>query len=209
MIPNGIDASVFHPSGRDACRQAHGIPTDIPLVLSAGQLIELKGHHRIVTAMRDITAKGKLAHLIVAGGPGRHGHYEAEIRMQIEAAGMKGRVRLIGQVSQATLAELMAAADVFCLASSREGWPNVVQEALACGTPVVAADVGAVPDMIPSEDYGYVVPPGDEGRLGEALQTALRRSWDRDRISALGHSRSWDNVAEQLLEEMRRIAHAE
>ena len=48
----------------------------------------------------------------------------------------------------------MSAADVFCLASSTEGWPNVVNEALACGTPVVATDVGAVRQMIVSDQYG-------------------------------------------------------
>ena len=159
--------------------------------------------------MLEIVGPREPAHLIIAGGPGRHGQYEAETRRQIGAAGMEGRVRLVGQVPQETLAELMSAADILCLASSREGWPNVVQEALACGTPVVATDVGAVPDMIPSEEYGYVVPPGDESRLREALQSALNRSWDRDRISALGRSRSWDRVAEQVLEEMHRVVQGE
>jgi glycosyltransferase involved in cell wall biosynthesis len=200
-IPNGIDAAVFHPRDRRACRQGHGIPDDAPVVLSAGQLIELKGHHHIVRALRE----ARPAHLLIAGGPGRHVQYEAEIRRQIRAADMEGRVHFAGQVPQETLAGLMAAADVLCLASSREGWPNVVQEAMACGTPVVATDVGAVPDMIPSDDYGYVVPPGDESRLRAALQSALNRSWDRERISALGQSRSWDLVAGQVLEEMRRV----
>ena len=120
-IPNGVDAAVFHPRDRVVCRQTHGIPTDVPVVLSAGQLIELKGHHRIVAAMLEIVGPREPAHLIIAGGPGRHGQYEAETRRQIGAAGMEGRVRLVGQVPQETLAELMSAADVFCLASSREG----------------------------------------------------------------------------------------
>ena len=207
VIPNGVDCAIFHPRDRTTCRQVHDIPGDIPLVLSAGQLIKLKGHHRILTAIRDVAAVGRPAHLIIAGGPGRHGQYEAQIHQQIAALGMDARVRLLGQVPQEALAELMSAADVFCLASSREGWPNVVQEALACGTPVVATDVGAVPDMIPSEDYGSVVAPRDESGLREALQSALNRSWDRERISTLGQSRSWDRVAEQVLEEMRRVVH--
>jgi len=48
----------------------------------------------------------------------------------------------------------MSAADVFCLASEREGWPNVIHEALACGLPVVATNVGGVPEMIPSDRFG-------------------------------------------------------
>jgi AmiR/NasT family two-component response regulator len=61
--------------------------------------------------------------------------------------------------------------------------------------------------MIPSEEYGYVVPPGDESRLHEAIQSAMSRSWDREQISAPGQSRSWERVAKQILEEMHRVAH--
>jgi teichuronic acid biosynthesis glycosyltransferase TuaC len=67
-------------------------------------------------------------------------------------------VRMTGALPAEHLAELMAACDVFCLASDMEGWPNVVQEALACGAPVVAPDVGGVRRMIPPETYGYIVP---------------------------------------------------
>ncbi len=205
-IPNGVDAAVFHPRDRAACRRELGIPADVPVILSAGQLIELKGHHRILAAMRDVAGANGAAWLVIAGGAGRHRQHESEIRRQIDALGASERVRLCGQIPQERLAELMCAADVFCLASSREGWPNVVQEALACGTPVVATDVGAVPDMIPSDDYGYVVPPGDQDALRQALQKALNRTWDRERISRLGRSRSWEQVALQVLEEMTRIA---
>ena len=59
----------------------------------------------------------------------------------------------------------MCAADVFCLSSSREGWPNVVHEALACGTPVVATEVGAIPELLCRSEYGLIVPPNDPAAL--------------------------------------------
>src|SRR4029078_8503915 len=99
----------------------------------------------------------------------------------------------------------MSAADVFCLASSTEGWPNVVNEALACGTPVVATDVGAVRQMVVSDRYGSVVPVDDDAALTEALRVAGTREWGHDAISAWGRSRSWDRVPEEVLGELRAV----
>ncbi len=112
--------------------------------------------------------------------------------------------RFLGEVTPVTLAELMSAADVFCLPSGREGWPNVVHEALGCGTPVVASDCGAVRDMVPSERYGFVIPIGDEAALLEALDKALSRRWDSAAISEWAQSRSWEQVADEALAEIRR-----
>ena len=79
--------------------------------------------------------------------------------------------------------------------------PNVVHEALACGTPVVATDVGAVPEML-AGGRGLVVPVNAPARLKEALKTALQKSWDREAISAWARARSWDQVASEVHEEM-------
>jgi glycosyltransferase involved in cell wall biosynthesis len=94
---------------------------------------------------------------------------------------------------------------VFCLASAREGWPNVVHEAHACGTPVVATNVGGVPEMIPSENFGLVVPPNDPAALHAALKQALSRQWDRGAIAAWGQARSWRQVAAEVLREMEQV----
>jgi glycosyltransferase involved in cell wall biosynthesis len=201
VIPNGVDRTIFHPRDRATCRDKHGIPREARVVLSAGHLIELKGHHRIIRALAQVDG----AMLLIAGGEGARASYAAEIRREAGAPGVAGRVRFLGHVSPETLAELMPAADVFCLASSREGWPNVVQEAQSCGTPVVATDVGAAPDMIPSSDYGSIVPPNDVSALAQALSQALERSWNRDEIARWGARRDWSAVASETLGHMRRV----
>jgi glycosyltransferase involved in cell wall biosynthesis len=92
--------------------------------------------------------------LLIAGSAGREGRFEERIREVVSQLQMESKVRFLGQVAPAVLPELMSAADLLCLASSREGWPNVVHEAMGCGAPIVATDVGGVADMVPSESYG-------------------------------------------------------
>ena len=92
----------------------------------------------------------------------------------------------------------MAAADLITLPSYMEGCPNVVLEALACGRPVVATNVGGIPEIM-NGDCGRIVPPRDPTALALALASVLDRSWDAAAISAHG-SRSWSTVAAELME---------
>ncbi len=202
VIGNGVDASVFAAGDREACRRRYGIGEGTRLLLSVGYLIERKGHHRAVEALAALPAN---AELWIAGQAGREGAFEARLRGMVAERGLEQRVRFLGSVPPATLAELMTAADALCLASSREGWPNVVQEALSCGLPVVATDIGAVPDLIPDERYGIVVPPGDAEALAAACRRALSTEWNRSEIATWGQSRSWGRVAEEVYEEVLAV----
>ena len=206
-IPNGIDRARFHPREQEVSRARYGLPTATPIILAAGHLIELKGHHHLIRAMKQLLAGGSHVLLLIAGGvPGRGvSSYEAELRALTAELRLQEAVRFLGPVSPDTLAELMSAADVFCLASSREGWPNVVNEALGCGTPVVATHVGAIPELIPSARYGFVVPVGDPAALAGAVKLALATPWDRRAIAAWGQTRGWEEVAEEVLEQVQQI----
>jgi glycosyltransferase involved in cell wall biosynthesis len=207
-VPNGINHDIFFRRDREACRRIRHIPKAARLILSAGDLARIKGHHRVIEALRSLVDAGLPAYLLIAGGVGRSGQYAAALRARVAELGLEDRVRFAGMASQDTLAELMCAADVFCLASASEGWPNVVNEALACGTPVVATDVGAVRQMLPSTQFGTVVPVDDTPSLGAALREALTRAWDHAAISSWGRSRSWGQVAEEVLEEAKKaVAH--
>jgi lipopolysaccharide exporter len=204
-VPNGVDSDVFFRRDRLECRSSHGIAPAERIILSAGDLAELKGHHRVIAAVKTLNDRGVRVRLLIAGGVGRSGRYAETLRQQVTDNGLGEQVAFLGEVTQEALAELMSAADVFCLASSTEGWPNVVNEALACGTPVVATDVGAVRQMVFSDQFGYVVPVHDAEALAEALRAAVTGRWDHEAISARGRSRSWDQVAADVLEEMRAV----
>lgn len=197
-IPNGIDADCFYPRPFAETRAALGVAPVDRLILAAGGLGPGKGHHLVIQAMPALLAKHPRAQFWLAGGVTRDGRYDAEIRSLINALGLQDRVRLLGPQTAEQLAALMSAADVFTLASFAEGWPNVVHEAQACGAPVVATRVGAIPQMLPSTNLGLIVPPGDIPALAAAFDEALSRQWNRAAISAHGRARTWKHVATEV-----------
>lgn len=207
-IPNGIDGRTFYPRKREDARREFQIEGDAKIILSAGYLIERKGHHRVIEALRTVLDGGVNAQLLIAGGPGREGNFEAEIRKAVVDHRVEANVRFLGAVKPDALARLMSACDVFTLATSNEGWPNVVHEAMGCGAPVVATDIGAIPEMIQNDDFGYVVPFGDSSALADALSKSLQRSWNRELISQWAVGRSWDNVAAEVVSVMREAVTA-
>jgi glycosyltransferase involved in cell wall biosynthesis len=205
VVPNGVDGDLFFPRDRALCREKFGIRGDSLIILSAGDLAEIKGHHRVIRALQHLRVNGTAAELLIAGGVGRSGRYAEVLRREVESRDLGEHVRFLGEVRQQELAELMSAADLFCLASSREGCPNVVTEALACGTPVVATDVGAVRQLIPDKEYGEVLPVESPEALQTALQDSLMNPRDRDSIAAWGGRRTWRQVAGEVAAEMRQV----
>jgi glycosyltransferase involved in cell wall biosynthesis len=112
----------------------------------------------------------------------------------------------LGAVDQALLPQWYRAADLFVLPTFHDGGPNVVREALACGTPVVASRVGGVPEMVASDDLGMLVPPDDSAGLAQSIAAALRRAWDRAGIAARVAGRNWGAVGALVAAELAQLA---
>ena len=194
VIPNGVDSAKFRPSPREKAREALGLPPG-RMILSVGNLTMGKGFDRIVRALPVLASDHSLGdvQLVIVG----EGGYRDELSALIASLGLGGRVRLQGDVHHEELRMWYNAADVFCLATRYEGWPNVILEALACGTPVVATPVGGIPDIVTSEELGLLV-EGDARDLAGALAESLRRSWDRDSIARYASRHSWEQAAESV-----------
>jgi glycosyltransferase involved in cell wall biosynthesis len=162
MLRNGVDLELFAPRDRAAARRALGLDVDGTVVLSVGQLISLKGHDLALQAVARLSG----ATLVIVG----EGPQAAALERLAAQLGVSERVRFPGAMPQERLATWYSAADALVLASSREGLPNVLLEALACGTPVVATAVWGTPEIVAAPAAGRLV----EARTPEALAAALR-----------------------------------
>jgi glycosyltransferase involved in cell wall biosynthesis len=162
VLRNGVDLDLFAPQDRAAARRDLALNADGPIVLSVGSLIPRKGHDLVI---RAAAAMPEVTLVIVGEGP------EAiPLKKLAEQLGSSERVRFLGSMPQERLATVYSAADVLALASSREGLPNVVLEALACGTPVVATAVWGTPEIVASPVAGWLV----HKRTPEAIAMAIR-----------------------------------
>jgi len=147
VLRNGVDLEKFHVKDRDALRAQFGVSG---LVLaSVGLLIERKGHHLVIEALKQVPD----ATLLLAGsGPDRQ-----QLEERATGLGVKDRVRFLGSVDQKTLCDIYNCADISILASSREGWANVLLESMACGTPVLGSAVWGTPEVIAAPEAGLLL----------------------------------------------------
>jgi teichuronic acid biosynthesis glycosyltransferase TuaC len=198
-ILNGCDFSIFRPGDRAAARRKLGIDPNAELLVYVGRISLPKGSAELTEAMISLSATHPRLRVAMIG----EGAYRSEMEARASAAGIADRFLCPGLLSSVQIAEWLAAADVFCLPSYSEGCPNVVVEAIACGRPVVATNVGGIPELV-DESCGILVPPRDSPKLAEALERALSTTWDPSRIwTHLG--RGWDKVAEETYELCARV----
>ena len=195
VIPNGIDPSKFYPLPKADARARLGLPNE-KLILSVGALIPRKGVDFVIKALkilRDELHQNDVRLLVVGEGNSR-----MELERLVSALGLQDRVRFIGSVPHRDLYLWYSAADVFCLASNREGWPCVILESLACGTPVVATAVWGVPEVICSDSVGLLT-KRSERDIAEKLLAALTTRWNVDVMTEYARGYTWDRAAHAAL----------
>jgi len=203
VIPNGVDRDVFHYGDTMAARQRLGVFSDERMLLSVGNLNELKGHALVIEAVARLRARGIRTRYHVIGA----GEERARLETRIAALKLEDCVTLEGAVPNERLRPWYQAASLFVLASSREGWPNVLNEALACGTPVVATKVGGVPEIVRHGENGLLMERSVEA-IADAIAAGLARTWDRQALAAAAARTSWSDVAERVTAIFRSVTPA-
>lgn len=189
VLRNGVDLSVFHVAERNAARARWGV--DGPTLVSVGGLIERKGHYLTIEAMAQLP---EFTFLLAGSGPDH-----AALEAQAKALGVSDRVRLLGPVPHEDLASLFSASDISILASSREGWANVLLESLACGTPVVATSVWGTPEVVAAPQAGTLIPE----RSADAIANGVKALWaampDRGETRSYAEKFAWGPTTQAQL----------
>ncbi|EIM63571.1 glycosyltransferase family 4 protein [Desulfobacter postgatei] len=192
VIPNGIDKKYFHQINKKTARLKLGINNDKHILLSIGALIPRKGHDLTIKAAAQlIKSKTPLQFYIIGSGP-----EEQRLKKLAEHLKIQSDIFFMGQIPNDQLIDWYNAADLFCLSSDKEGWPNVLTESLACGTPVIATKVFGAPEIVKNESMGILVERRYEDIAG-GIAKGLANNWNRSAISQEVSSRTWDVVAEE------------
>lgn len=193
VISNGVDEERFWRLDAKESRRRLALPEEAPIAVSVGSLIESKGHHLLISAVEQLTRQFPKLRLYIIG----EGVYRPRLEDLVRGKGLQDRVFLKGNLPNEELVTWFSAANVSCLISSREGWPNVVSESLACGTPVLATPVGGIPEIIVSPDLGMLV-ERNVSSITAGLEQALCHQWDREKIARQARMRSWKTVASEV-----------
>ncbi len=202
-VGNAVDSERFQPMDKQAARTRLGIDENAPVLISVGWLIERKGFHRVIECLPELIQRHpKLRYLIVGGATGANG-METSLRQQVAQLGLDEHVRFLGPVKPEELKWPLSAADLFVLATSREGWANVFLEAMACALPVVTTDVDGNQEVVCKAELGEIVPFGDKIALRDAIDRGLSRPWDKAAIRAYAVENSWD----QRIKILSRVFH--
>ncbi|WP_233256028.1 glycosyltransferase family 4 protein [Falsiroseomonas bella] len=196
VLRNGVDLDLFRPPADRAAARA-ALDLDGPTVVSVGLLISRKNHHLTIEAMAALPGHRLL---ILGEGPERE-----RLEALIARLGLGDRVRLIGPQPHAALPLYYGAADAMVLASSREGWANVLLEALACGTPVVASAAWGSREAIAAPEAGLVLDETSPATIAAGLRSLLSAPPDRGTTRRYAERFGWEETTMGQLDLFRRV----
>ena len=211
VIPPGVDTQRFHPSDRAAARAAIGVAADACLLLFVGRIEPLKGTDTLLQAVQLLRARGQLppqlSLSIIGGDPDQPRESRlAELQRLMELRdelGLGEVVTFLGKRAQETLPDYYVAADVVVMPSLYESFGMVALEAMACGTPVVASQVGGLAYLVRDGETGYLVPDRDPAALADRLSRLLSNPQLRAQMGAQAvlHARTyaWPDITRKVI----------
>lgn len=201
VVPNGIDLDRFQDISRLTSRKELGINEDQKIVLYAGRLRDYKGVQFLITAMSKITHNVPHSKLLIVGDD--QGEKQKIMKM-IEVLKLEQTIQLFDQVVPEKVLFFMAAADVFVLPTLREGFPNVLLEAMGSGLPIVCTNVDGLPEIVKDGENGFLVQPKNSEQLADKIIALLSDSRLAEQISKNNLEKikdfEMDNIISQLEE---------
>lgn len=207
MIAMGVDKEKIHIIYNGVNHQQFQINCPAPItekndyILFVGNLKKEKGVMELLNGFASISKKHPTLQLLYAG-PGK---LSAEITQQAKSLAITNKVLLLGGVKHDQLATLISQARLLALPSYNEGVPNVVLEAMACGTPVLVTNVGGIPEVVNEKICGKIIPAKSALAVAEGLEYILTTEWDRANIRQHSLQFSWQENKRQLLRMLMKI----
>lgn len=199
VFRNGVDTQLFRPAispdERASARAALGLRG--PTLISVGHLIPRKGHHLVIDAMADLPDH----HLLIVG----EGEERPRLQAQITRLGLSSRIRLLGAVPHADLPALYRAADILVLASAREGWANVLLEAMACGTPVLASNIPGNPEVVRDPAAGLIMAENTPAGIAAGIRQLAATGPTRAATRAYAEAFDWTETTAAQLALFRKL----
>ena len=195
VFRNGVDLDRFRPLPKDRCKKKLGVGRCV--LLSVGNLIELKGHDLVIRALEHLPD----CELLIVG----EGDLWESLQSLAARLGVAGRIRFLGAVPQSELVHIYNASDMLVLASSNEGMPNVVLESMACGTPVVATNVGGIPEVVCAPEAGVIVQARDVESIVAGIRQLLKDYPGTDATRTHAENFSWESTVSGLCELSTRL----
>jgi teichuronic acid biosynthesis glycosyltransferase TuaC len=202
VIRNGVATDQFYFIDQSECRVQLNLPLDAKIIIGVGALIYRKGFDLVIKALEAVIQQPGLENtkFYILGAQGAEGDYRKELSALIAHHHLAEHVIFVGAVANHALITWYNAADVFCLSSRGEGSPNVLTEALACGTPAVASLVGSVPEIMASEEnLGCCVESENIQQLEQGLVKVLTVNYERAVNAGNFNKYNWDWCAKQVM----------
>ena len=201
VIPNGYRKDRFYPQDSRECRKKLNLPQDKKIILTVGKLFTVKGHTYLIDAMEKIVKHRQDVLGIIVGD----GELQEKLKKQIADRSLEKYVILAGGKPHQEIPVWINACDVFVLPSLNEGNPTVMFECLGCGKPFIGTDVGGIPEIITSADYGYVIQSRNVVQLAEKLSDAVDKSWDKEKICKYAAEFTWQKIVNQIQDVYKNV----
>lgn len=181
VVPNGVDTEIFRPAGKEYARNVLNLPHEKNIVLFIGALRKIKGVDYLIEAAKSFVDTNTELYMV-----GRDDGLRKSLEKRAEELKISGSIKFTGPVNHEDIPLWISAADMLVLPSLSEGRPNVVLEALSCEVPVVATDVGGIPELMIEGETGYLVPSKNPLQLSEKINKLLENESRREKMGKFG-----------------------
>jgi len=196
-IPNGFDEKTFYPIQQEKARERINLPKEKKILLNIGSLEDYKGQRYLIESMNEIVKEKNDARTYIIGS----GSQEVYLKTLIKEYNLEEYVFLVDAGKPPNeIAQWINACDIFVLPSLTEGNPTVMFECLACGKPFIGTKVGGVPDIIISDEYGFLSKAKDTKDLTEKISMALNKEWNTEKIIKYSENFTWSKIVKNIID---------